>query len=101
MPGRSAVSIGGDVKSKDIQETSLSREMGVRNYHRSMSIASTAAESLAQRIARCRAEQEKWSQRSFRDRLRPVRSLRRLLVAECDSICEALAKDVHKSTEEA
>jgi acyl-CoA reductase-like NAD-dependent aldehyde dehydrogenase len=66
-----------------------------------MSAASTVDESLAQRIGRCRIEQEKWSQRSFRDRLRPVRRLRRLLVTECDSICEALAKDVHKSTDEA
>src|SRR5215471_5782827 len=101
MPGRSAVSRGGDVNSIDIQVPLLNREIGVRNYHRSMSLASTTAESVAQRIARCRIEQEKWRGRSIRDRLRPVRALRRLLVEECDSICEALAKDVHKSAEEA
>jgi acyl-CoA reductase-like NAD-dependent aldehyde dehydrogenase len=89
------------VNSKDIQVTLLNREMGVWNYHRSMSSASTTVESVAQRIARCRIVQEKWRERSIRDRLRPVRALRRFLVEECDSICEAVAKDVHKSAEEA
>jgi acyl-CoA reductase-like NAD-dependent aldehyde dehydrogenase len=66
-----------------------------------MSIANTIEESLAQIIAGCRNEQETWSRQSVRERLRPVRSLRRLLVAECDRLCEALATDIRKSAEEA
>ena len=36
----------------------------------------------------------------MRRRLRPVRAARRLLVAECDNLCAAVARDVGKSSEE-
>jgi acyl-CoA reductase-like NAD-dependent aldehyde dehydrogenase len=66
-----------------------------------MSIANTTEETVAQAIGRCRSEQETWRGRSVQVRLRPVRNLRRLLVTECDRVCEALAADIGKSAEEA
>lgn len=66
-----------------------------------MSTTSTTPGRLAERIARCRARQEAWAQRSVADRLRPVRAFRRLLVAECDSLCAAVGRDLGKTTDEA
>jgi acyl-CoA reductase-like NAD-dependent aldehyde dehydrogenase len=66
-----------------------------------MSTTSIVDESLAQRVVLCRCAQEAWSQHSICERLRPIRTLRRLLVTECDSLCKALAADVSKTTEEA
>jgi acyl-CoA reductase-like NAD-dependent aldehyde dehydrogenase len=66
-----------------------------------MSTASIVEVPLAQRIAAGRRAQQAWSQRSVHERLRPVRALRRLLVTACDQLCEALARDVGKTSEEA
>jgi acyl-CoA reductase-like NAD-dependent aldehyde dehydrogenase len=53
-----------------------------------------------ERLARARAAQAAWAARSVRERLRPVRALRPLLVAECDALCAAVARDVGKTSEE-
>src|SRR5690242_14458222 len=51
-------------------------------------------------LAECRRRQEAWAALPVRERLRPVRALRRLLVSECDRLCEAAARDVRKSLAE-
>jgi len=61
----------------------------------------TVETPLAARVERCRRAQETWARRSVRERLRCVASLRRLLVANSDATCGALAQDVGKSSEEA
>src|SRR5713226_4120250 len=66
-----------------------------------MSTTSIVEVPLGQRIAAGRRAQQAWSQRPVRERLRPARALRRLLVAECDQLCEALARDIGKSAEDA
>jgi acyl-CoA reductase-like NAD-dependent aldehyde dehydrogenase len=65
-----------------------------------MSATSTEKVSLAERVHRCRRAQETWRQQSIRERLRCVKTLRRSLVDECEKLCEALAQDVSKSSEE-
>jgi acyl-CoA reductase-like NAD-dependent aldehyde dehydrogenase len=61
----------------------------------------TVETPLAARVERCRRAQESWCRRSVRQRTRCVESLRQLLVAECDALCDALARDVRKTSEEA
>jgi acyl-CoA reductase-like NAD-dependent aldehyde dehydrogenase len=51
--------------------------------------------------AAARAAQESWSRLSVRDRLRPVRALRSLLVERADAICAAIRADIAKPTVEA
>lgn len=58
------------------------------------------ADVLADAVRRCREAQEEWQARSVKQRLRPVMAFRRLLVAECDTLCSAVARDVGKRTEE-
>jgi acyl-CoA reductase-like NAD-dependent aldehyde dehydrogenase len=50
---------------------------------------------------RCRQQQEAWSRLTVRERLRPVRELRRLLVGERDRLCDAVGRDLGKPTDEA
>jgi acyl-CoA reductase-like NAD-dependent aldehyde dehydrogenase len=61
----------------------------------------TVETPLAERVERCRRAQDSWGRRSVRERLRCVESLRRQLIAECDALCAALARDVGKTSEEA
>src|ERR1700688_459654 len=56
---------------------------------------------LADLTRRCRQEQEAWSRRPVRERLRPVAALRRLLVAERDAPCDAVGRDIGKPADEA
>src|SRR5262249_58005924 len=53
-------------------------------------------EMLAQAIQRSREAQRRWQDEPIRERLRPVKELRRLLVAECNRLCEAVGKDIGK-----
>jgi acyl-CoA reductase-like NAD-dependent aldehyde dehydrogenase len=66
-----------------------------------MGVSSIEKVPLAERVRRCRQAQEMWRQQSIHERLRCVKLLRRLLVDECNKLCEALALDVGKSSEEA
>src|SRR5690349_686671 len=50
---------------------------------------------------RCRHQQETWSRLPVRERLRPVATLRRLLVAEQDRLCAAVGRDLGKPADEA
>src|SRR6516162_7022419 len=65
-----------------------------------MSTTCTSSMTLADRIARCRTEQAAWARLSVPLRLRPLRTLRRLLVSDCDRWCDAVARDLGKSAEE-
>jgi acyl-CoA reductase-like NAD-dependent aldehyde dehydrogenase len=51
-------------------------------------------------LAGVRAAQRDWERQSVRNRLRPVKALRHLLVAECDRLCDAVARDLGKAAEE-
>src|SRR5262245_8871158 len=65
-----------------------------------MNPTSISVSPVAEHVARCRLEQEAWSRLPVRQRLRPVRAFRRLLVRDCDSLCAAVARDLGKTTEE-
>lgn len=62
---------------------------GGLSYVSTMNAAPFAAE-----VAACRAAQEPWSRLAVRQRLRPVRELRHLLVERADAISAAVAADV-------
>src|SRR6516225_7292737 len=66
-----------------------------------METVSTAETPVAARVEHCRRAQETWQRRSVSDRLRCIKALRRLLVAECEELCAALERDIGKSSEEA
>jgi acyl-CoA reductase-like NAD-dependent aldehyde dehydrogenase len=55
---------------------------------------------MAEIVRECRRCQEAWASQSIQWRLRPVRELRRLLVAECDQLAYAVARDIGKPAEE-
>src|SRR5262245_61229340 len=65
-----------------------------------MMTTNTTSAPLAEQVDRSRRAQEAWSRQPVGERLRPVRALRRLLVGECDSLCEAVARDFGKTAEE-
>jgi acyl-CoA reductase-like NAD-dependent aldehyde dehydrogenase len=65
-----------------------------------MSAATMIDRPLAQRIEQCRCAQESWGRLSVRERLVPVRALRRLLVTECDGLCDAVRVDLGKTSDE-
>jgi acyl-CoA reductase-like NAD-dependent aldehyde dehydrogenase len=52
-------------------------------------------------VTRARAAQQAWWRVPVRERLRPVRALRHLLATEYESLCDAVARDIGKPTEEA
>jgi acyl-CoA reductase-like NAD-dependent aldehyde dehydrogenase len=56
---------------------------------------------LSERIERCRRQQEAWARLPVRERLRPVRAFRRLLVRDCDRLCTAVGRDLGKTPDEA
>src|SRR5437763_8446963 len=58
-------------------------------------------ETLSGVVQRCRAAQRRWQGESARRRLRFVKTLRFLLVAEGDRLCEAIARDIGKPAGEA
>ena len=49
---------------------------------------------------RARAAQRVWEATSIRQRLCHIRSLRRLLVTECDALCAAIGQEIGKTTAE-
>jgi acyl-CoA reductase-like NAD-dependent aldehyde dehydrogenase len=65
-----------------------------------MSNTSTIPSGLVERLAHCREQQAVWARRSVPVRLHPARAFRRLLVSECDSLCDAVARDLGKTAEE-
>ncbi len=65
-----------------------------------MATAGEIRNTLTERIERCRHAQEAWGRLPIHERLQPVKKLRRLLVGECDKICEAILADVGKTAEE-
>jgi acyl-CoA reductase-like NAD-dependent aldehyde dehydrogenase len=65
-----------------------------------MSTTRIDADSVAQRVQRCRLAQQAWRQLSVVERLRPVKALRRLLVTECDQLCEAVGRELGKTCDE-
>src|SRR5262245_31096281 len=100
MPGRSDVRGGGAKKSESIGSSITLMGRLVRlAYHNGMS-ATLTANLLSERTERCRRAQETWNRLTVRERLRPVKTLRRLLVAECTKLCEAVALDLGKTSEE-
>jgi acyl-CoA reductase-like NAD-dependent aldehyde dehydrogenase len=54
----------------------------------------------AEETARCRAAQAAWAERSPRDRCRPLRAVRALLVRDAARLCEAVAQDIHRIPDE-
>jgi acyl-CoA reductase-like NAD-dependent aldehyde dehydrogenase len=65
-----------------------------------MTAISSPAPSAQDRVATARPAQNAWATLSVRQRLRPVRVLRHLLVTECDGLCAAVARDLGKPSEE-
>src|SRR5262245_16421603 len=65
-----------------------------------MSTISTSPD-ISEAVRRCRRQQEAWASLPIGRRLQPVRALRRQLVAECDRLCDAAARDVAKPADEA
>lgn len=57
--------------------------------------------NIGEMVRRCREQQPAWARRPLAERLRPVRALRRLLVGECDRLCEAVRRDLGKAPGEA
>ena len=60
----------------------------------------TTMSPFAAELAACRAAQEPWSRLPVRDRLRPVRELRHLLVERADEISAAVAEDIARPAAE-
>jgi acyl-CoA reductase-like NAD-dependent aldehyde dehydrogenase len=56
--------------------------------------------ALADHVRECRRQQEAWARLTVRERLRPVRALRRLLVSDCQRLFDAVGRDLGKSSEE-
>lgn len=54
----------------------------------------------AEETARCRLAQSSWSRLSIRDRLRPVREFRHLLVECADELAAAVREDISRDPEE-
>ena len=65
-----------------------------------MSTISTPRSHLTEALQRCRRAQEAWAQLPVRDRLRPIRALRHLLVENADRLCDAVAQDIGKPVSE-
>lgn len=59
-------------------------------------MAETIALPFAAESSACRTAQQAWSRLPVRQRLRPIRSLRRLFVNEADAMCDAVARDVNR-----
>src|SRR5439155_12406193 len=51
-------------------------------------------------VAACRRAQQDWSRRPVRERLRPVRAFRHLLVEACDELGDAVQGEVGRSPDE-
>src|ERR671937_523883 len=60
----------------------------------------TPTQPFADAVARCRQQQRIWAALPVHQRLWPVRTLRRLLVRDCDVLAEAVARDLAKPADE-
>jgi aldehyde dehydrogenase (NAD+) len=65
-----------------------------------MSPSTPAPESVAAQVAACRQAQADWAARPVRDRLRPVRALRPLLVEAAGELTAAVHRDLGRPPEE-
>src|SRR5262245_53797754 len=65
-----------------------------------MTAVTTPGATVAALVERARAGQPAWAQVPLRARLERVRAFRRLLVARCDALCAAVARDLGKPPEE-
>jgi len=66
-----------------------------------MTTTLTSTQSIDDLLAQAHQVQREWAGLPLRERLRPVRALRRLIATECDNLCAAIARDVGKPSEEA
>jgi acyl-CoA reductase-like NAD-dependent aldehyde dehydrogenase len=64
-------------------------------------MTTTDVKHLNDRCSRAREAARAWQRRSVRERLGPIRSLRHLFVETCDSLCDAVARDLGKPAAEA
>ena len=55
---------------------------------------------LPEALSQCREKQRAWRRLSMRERLKPVRAFRRLLVDHCDDLCSAVQADIDKPAQE-
>lgn len=62
-----------------------------------LTLSTVSADEL---VARSRSEQQAWQNLPMRERLRPVRALRHLLATEYAALCDAVARDIGKPSEE-
>lgn len=60
----------------------------------------TAAPPFADQAQSCRQAQVLWARSPLRQRLRPLRALRRLFVAEADRLCQAVEHDIARPPSE-
>ena len=54
----------------------------------------------ADEVAACRAAQAEWGRRSVRERLKPIRELRHLLVERADAICDVIGAEIGRPAAE-
>jgi acyl-CoA reductase-like NAD-dependent aldehyde dehydrogenase len=57
-------------------------------------------DALANAVQRCRQAQARWQDVPIPQRLRPIETLRQLVVSECDALCAAVEQDIGKPTGE-
>jgi acyl-CoA reductase-like NAD-dependent aldehyde dehydrogenase len=65
-----------------------------------MNAATLLPSALGEATGECRRRQQAWARLPVRQRLRPVRQLRRLLVTDCDRLAADVARDLGKPCEE-
>ncbi len=66
-----------------------------------LTVKESPAALLADTVHRCRQAQEAWAALSAGERLRPVRTLRRLLVRDQEKLCQAVQADIGKPGDDA
>jgi acyl-CoA reductase-like NAD-dependent aldehyde dehydrogenase len=65
-----------------------------------MSTITISAPHVDDLVSKARAAQQAWWRLPVHERLRPVRAFRHLLATEYESLCDAVARDIGKPTEE-
>ena len=66
----------------------------------SMELITIPSVAVGEQIERIGSAQSAWARVPIHERLRPVTAFRRLLIDECDALCEAVRCDLGKSAEE-
>lgn len=107
-PGRKGVTSRGVIAADAIRpgrrawpELHGARRIRIPKGADSMSGANTLSQDLSRAISSCRQQQEAWASLPVRQRLRPVRAFRRLLVREGDRLSRTVVTDMGKRFEEA